>query len=172
MIETVGAGQDEVEIAGAALTTILVNNPGTGDDIQAMKAGILEIADVLVVNKADHSGADTLASQLRALLSLAPPTDRRPEIIKTVATKGEGMAELADAVVAHREWLVEEGREKTRRESNARHQLLATTQAILLERIAARTERQSLDELVRRVAERAIDPHTAAEELAATLGGD
>jgi LAO/AO transport system kinase len=172
MIETVGAGQDEVEIAGTATTTILVNNPGTGDDIQAMKAGILEIADVLVVNKADHAGADTLASQLRALLSLAPPSERRPEIIKTIATKGEGMVELADAVVAHRAWLVESGRESQRRESNARHQLLATAQAILLERIAARTEQRSLDDLVRRVAEREIDPHTAAEELVASLGDD
>ena len=171
-IETVGAGQDEVEIAGTALTTILVNNPGTGDDIQAMKAGILEIADVLVVNKADHPGADTLASQLRALLSLAPPTERKPEIIKTVATKGEGMAELADAVVAHREWLVAEGQEAVRRQSNARHQLLATAQAILLERIATRTEERSLDDLIRRVAAREIDPHTAAEELVESMGND
>jgi LAO/AO transport system kinase len=172
LIETVGAGQDEVEIAGTAITTVLVNNPGTGDDIQAMKAGILEIADVLVVNKADHAGADTLASQLRALLSLAPTTERKPDIIKTVATKGEGMAELADSVVAHREWLVAEGQEAARRRSNARHQLLATAQAILLERIAARTEERSLDDLVRRVAEREIDPHSAAEELVASLGDD
>lgn len=169
LIETVGAGQDEVEIAGTALTTVLVNNPGTGDDIQAMKAGILEIADVLVVNKADHAGADTLASQLRALLSLAPPGARRPEIIKTVATRGEGIDELANAVDAHLRWLIDEGLEPAKRQENARHQLLATLQAILLERISARTDQQELDDLVRRIADRDIDPHTAAEDLASTI---
>ena len=81
IIETVGAGQDEVEIAGTALTTLLVNNPGTGDDIQALKAGIIEIADVLIVNKADHPGADVLVSQLQALLSLSPPGSRRPPFL-------------------------------------------------------------------------------------------
>jgi LAO/AO transport system kinase len=170
LVETVGAGQDEVEIAGTALTTVLVNNPGTGDDIQAMKAGILEIADVLVVNKADHPGADTLASQLRALLSLAPPSARKPEIIRTVATKGEGVAELADAVDAHRAWLRREGLEEAKRAEHARHQLLATAQAILLERIASRTSAGELEDLVRRVAAQALDPHSAADELVKSLG--
>src|SRR4029078_13644224 len=96
IIETIGAGQDEVEIAGTAMTTILVNNPGTGDDIQALKAGIIEIADILVVNKADHPGADILVSQLRALLALAPAGSRRPPILKTVAMRNEGLVEVAE----------------------------------------------------------------------------
>jgi len=166
IIETVGAGQDEVEIAGTALTTLLVNNPGTGDDIQALKAGIIEIADVLVVNKADHPGADVLVSQLQALLALAPKGSRRPPILKTTAIRGEGMAELADAVAKHREWLETSGELTTHREANARHQVLGTARAIVLEKIRAATPQAELDALVARVAAREIDPHSAAEELA------
>jgi LAO/AO transport system kinase len=171
IIETVGAGQDEVEIAGTALTTLLVNNPGTGDDIQALKAGIIEIADVLIVNKADHPGADVLVSQLQALLSLAPAGSRRPPILKTIAMKGEGLDKVADAVDQHRKWLDETGELARHRESNARHQVLATARAILLQRIQASTPDAELQALVRRVAERALDPHTAAEELAAHVAG-
>jgi len=171
LIETVGAGQDEVEIAGAALTTVLVNNPGTGDDIQALKAGILEIADILVVNKADHPGADTLASQLRALLALAPVNERRPEIIKTIATSGEGIGELADGIDAHLGYLRTKGLESARRAQNARHQVLAATRTILLERIQSAVSAEELDALVERVAARELDPHTAAEELAGHAAG-
>ena len=167
LIETVGAGQDEVEIAGTALTTLLVNNPGTGDDIQALKAGIIEIADVLVVNKADHPGADVLVSQLQALLSLAPAGSRRPPILKTTAIKGEGLVEVADAVAAHREWLESSGELAKHRASNARHQVLATARAILLERIRQTTPEAELSGLVEKVANREMDPHSAAEELAA-----
>ena len=165
LIETVGAGQDEVEIAGTALTTVLVNNPGTGDDIQAMKAGILEIADVLVVNKADHPGADLLASQLRALLSLAPPGQRRPPILKTTATKGEGLDLLADAIQEHREYLEQSGELETTRAAQARHQVLAIARQILLERIRRSTSDAELAALVGRVAARELDPLSAAEEL-------
>jgi LAO/AO transport system kinase len=169
LIETVGAGQDEVEIAGTALTTVLVNNPGTGDDIQAMKAGILEIADVLVVNKADLPGADTLASQLRALLSLAPAGERKPPILKTIASKDEGMAELADAVDEHRQFLRQNELERDRMKKNARHQLLSAAQATLLEEIRQRTEGGDLESLIAKIADREMDPHTAADELVASL---
>ena len=169
LIETVGAGQDEVEIAGTALTTLLVNNPGTGDDIQAMKAGIIEIADVLVVNKADHPGADILVSQLSALLSLAPPGSRRPPILKTTAIKGEGLAEVADAIAAHREWLVSSGELEKQRAIDARHQVLGIARQILLEKIRRGTSEESLESLVVRVAMRELDPHTAAEELAESV---
>lgn len=171
MIETVGAGQDEVEIAGTALTTLLVNNPGTGDDIQALKAGIIEIADVLVVNKADHPGADVLVSQLQALLALAPKGSRRPPILKTTAVRGEGMSELADAIAKHREWLESSGELQSRREANTRHQVLATARAIVLERIQAATPEPELASLVARVAARELDPHSAAEELAGHVTG-
>lgn len=166
LIETVGAGQDEVEIAGTALTTVLVNNPGTGDDIQAMKAGILEIADVLVVNKADHPGADLLVSQLRALLSLAPPGQRRPQILKTIATKSEGLGLLADAIEEHRQYLLQSGRMDEKRASEARHRVLGIARQLVLERIRAALPDAALEELVARVAAREVDPLTAAEELA------
>lgn len=167
IIETVGAGQDEVEIAGTALTTVLVNNPGTGDDIQALKAGIIEIADVLVVNKADHPGADILMSQLRALLALAPKGSRRPEIVKTTAVKGEGLDQLADAIAAHRAYLVESGGIEAQRRAHARHQVLSIARAILVEKIRQGTPEEELTQLVHSVAARELDPQTAAEELAA-----
>jgi LAO/AO transport system kinase len=169
MIETVGAGQDEVEIAGTALTTILVNNPGTGDDIQALKAGIIEIADILVVNKADHPGADVLVSQLLALLSLAPKSARRPPVLKTTATRGEGMDALADAVEEHRAFLQSSGGLAEQQEIDARHQVLTIARSILLERIRQSTPEQELELLVRRVADRELDPHSAAEELAGAV---
>lgn len=169
IIETVGAGQDEVEIAGTALTTVLVNNPGTGDDIQAMKAGILEIADVLVVNKADHPGADVLVSQLQALLTLSPAGSRRPPVLKTTAVKGEGLAALADAIGEHRAYLETSGELERQRAIDARHQVLSIARAILLERIRQATPEAELEALVQRVAARELDPHSAAEALAARL---
>ncbi len=169
LIETVGAGQDEVEIAGSALTTILVNNPGTGDDIQALKAGILEIADVLVVNKADHPGADVLVSQLQAVLSLAPAGSRRPKILKTVASKGEGVAELADAIAEHRAYLESSGQLALQRANDVRHQVLSIARAVLLERVRQLTPEDELAALVEEVVAHRLDPHTAAERLAAPV---
>jgi LAO/AO transport system kinase len=169
IIETIGAGQDEVEIAGTAMTTILVNNPGTGDDIQALKAGIIEIADILVVNKADHPGADILVSQLRALLSLQPAGTRRPPILKTTATRGEGLEELIEAITAHREYLDASGQLTHHREEDARHQVLGIARQILLERIRQATSEEELNALVARVAARELDPHSAAEELTSSV---
>jgi LAO/AO transport system kinase len=171
IVETVGAGQDEVEIAGTALTTLLVNNPGTGDDIQALKAGIIEIADILIVNKADHPGADVLVSQLQSLLALAPAGSRRPPILKTTAIRGEGLDKVADAIADHRNWLESSGELARHRARNARHSVLGTTRAILLQRIQANTPESELNALVERVANRELDPHTAAEELANYVRG-
>jgi LAO/AO transport system kinase len=167
LIETIGAGQDEVEIAGTAMTTILVNNPGTGDDIQALKAGIIEIADVLVVNKADHPGADILVSQLSALLSLSPAGQRRPPIVKTTAIKGEGLGQLADSIADHYDFLQKSGGLEAHRQSQARHQLLDITRQIVLDRIQRATSEDEIGRLVAQVAARELDPHSAAEQLAA-----
>lgn len=171
IVETIGAGQDEVEIAGTAMTTILVNNPGTGDDIQALKAGIIEIADILVVNKADHPGADVLVSQLQALLSLAPKGQRRPRILKTTATRGEGLDELVEAITEHYQYLESSGLMAKHREADARHQVLGIARQILLERIRQATSEEELALLVTKVANRELDPHTAAEELAGPVLG-
>lgn len=171
IIETIGAGQDEVEIAGTAMTTILVNNPGTGDDIQALKAGIIEIADILVVNKADHPGADILVSQLQALLALSPAGSRRPPILKTTATKGEGLDALVDAIADHYAYLETSGLLARHLEEDARHQVLSIARQILLERIRKSTSETELEGLVARIAARELDPHTAAEELTASVLG-
>lgn len=171
LIETVGAGQDEVEIASTALTTILVNNPGTGDDIQAMKAGIIEIADILVVNKADHPGADILVSQLRGLLSLAPAGTRRPPILKTTSIRGEGFEELADAIAAHREEIHASGMFEHHLREDANHQVITLTRALLLDRALHAISTEELDALVGRVAARELDPRSAAETLVAAATG-
>ncbi|MGH2585427.1 MAG: methylmalonyl Co-A mutase-associated GTPase MeaB [Dehalococcoidia bacterium] len=171
LLETVGAGQDEVEVASAAQTTLVLNTPGTGDDVQTLKAGIMEIADILVVNKADLPGTDALVAQLRALLSISEHGDWLIPILKVVATRGDGIPELADAIAKHRTYLETTGRlEKDRRE-RARRQIVAAAQAELLRRAIRQAGEKGLDDLVAAVAERRVDPHTAAGQLIDTVAG-
>jgi LAO/AO transport system kinase len=172
LVETVGAGQDEVEIASTAQTTILVNNPGTGDDIQAMKAGIVEIADILVVSKGDLPGADVLASQLRALMSYA--TEHGDYIIpvhKVMALKGQGVSELIDLIDAHGEYLRSSGELERQERKVARHRVLSIARNELLQRVVRSTSESGLDDLIERVARRELDPHSAADELVSRLAG-
>jgi len=171
LIETVGAGQDEVEIAGAAETTVVVNTPGTGDDVQALKAGILEIADILVVNKADQPGADTMVHQLQALVSRGSDEHGIP-VLKAVATSGDGVAELVDAIDGHRRYLRESGQLERHRLAQARHQVLALARHELLARVLRATEENGqLDALVGAVAQRDLDPYSAARRLIESAGG-
>lgn len=163
IIETVGAGQDEVEVASTALTTVVVVPPATGDDIQAMKAGIIEIADVFVVNKADLRGANAMVIHLESIASYTPMDQRPAPVLRTVASRGEGVAELADAIEAHAAYLRESGRLEAKLRERARHQLLVALRRAVeeraLERVAGR-----LDELSQAIFERRLDPHTAAKE--------
>ena len=165
IIETVGVGQVEVEIAGAADTTIVVVNPGWGDGVQANKAGLLEIADILVVNKADRPGTADTVRDLELMLELAGEREWRAPIIETVATDPRGVDELWDAVLSHRRFLETDGRLDRRREARLRDEL----RAIVHERLGARVEEvcsgDHFDELVAKVASREIDPHAAAAEL-------
>jgi len=168
IIETVGAGQDEIEVASAAETTVLVLTPAGGDDVQAMKAGIMEVADLLVVNKADLPGADALAAQLTAMASHALPRKGRLDvpILQTVATKATGIAGLADAIDEHRRRLQSTGELERLRLDRARRQLLALARQQLLARVVRATERDGrLDALVRAVAARELDPYQAARRL-------
>jgi LAO/AO transport system kinase len=193
MIETVGAGQSEVDIARLAHTTLVVEAPGMGDDIQAIKAGILEIADVLVINKADHPGVDGTMSALRAMLDLAHPTPHVfrhhgqlevlsedyaqvrdqplwvPPILRTIATDGKGIAELADAIARHRQHLHESGdlerRERFRLQSELENLVQATLVARWREITSAHTYRAVLDDL----AARRVSPHQAVAQL---INGD
>jgi LAO/AO transport system kinase len=172
LVETVGAGQDEVEIAGAAETTVVVNTPGTGDGVQALKAGILEIADILVVNKADQPGADTLVHLLQALITRAGGDERGIPVLKTVATSGDGIVELVDAIDEHRRYLRESGQLEWHRLAQARHQVLALARHELLARVLRATEENGqLDELVGAVAQRDLDPYSAARRLIESAGG-
>ena len=166
MIETVGAGQDEVEIATAAQTTVLVTNPGGGDEIQSMKAGLMEVAQILVVNKSDLAGADTAVTQLKALLAIADPSAWRPPILKVVAKTGEGVPELVDRIDEHHAFM-RSGEHGTReRRELARKQIVALTRAAL-HREALETAGRSgaLAALVDAVAARERDPRSAAALL-------
>jgi len=166
IVETVGAGQDEVEVADTAHTTIVISPPGAGDEVQAIKAGILEIADILVVNKADQPRADTTARQLAAFLTLGRDEGWEVPVLQTVALKGQGIAELADAVDRHRSFLETSGRLEEARRHRARRQLLALAQEELLARVLASAEADGqVERLVEAIAKREVDPHTAAERL-------
>ncbi len=172
LIETVGVGQSEVEVAGAADTTIVLLAPGMGDGIQAAKAGILEIGDVYVVNKADRDGAEVTARELNHMLALGEsrrPGDWRPPIVKTVASRGEGLDELVEALEKHRAWLTDTGRLEQRRLRRAREEIEAIAVTALRERIAAVRGDSRLDALAERVLGGHLDPYQAADELVAEL---
>jgi LAO/AO transport system kinase len=160
LVETVGAGQSEVEVARLAETTVVVEVPEMGDEVQAIKAGLLEVADVLVVNKADRPGADRAARQLRAMLSTAGGrvTRKPPPILLTTATTGEGVAALVDAIDAHRAV----AREPEQARARARGQLRRALGDAAARRAASRPDWAST---VEAVATREIDPVTAAEQL-------
>jgi LAO/AO transport system kinase len=166
LIETVGVGQDEVEIVRAADTTVVVGVPGLGDDIQAIKAGILEIADILVVNKADLSGAARLVADLRHMLQLAPETTgRQPPILETVATESRGIEELIDHLDAHRAYLMESGVWRRRRAEAARRQVRAILEDRLLTRIDQLTASQDWSARFEAIAAREQDPYSVADEV-------
>lgn len=168
IIETVGVGQDEVDIIRTADISIVTLVPGTGDDVQALKAGIMEIADIFVVNKADRDGADRLVSAVEANLALHPygPDDWRPPIIKTVATTGEGLPELSAAIGKFRAH--SGAQQSTRRRTRSAYRL----RELVSQRFMARLERDVLaagefDAVVDRVAARELDPYSAANDLVA-----
>jgi LAO/AO transport system kinase len=168
IIETVGAGQDEVEIAAAAETTVVVLTPAGGDDVQAMKAGIMEIADVLVVNKADLPGADSLKGLLLAATTSASRGRLETPVLSTVALKREGITELADAIDEHGRRIERSGERDDIRLRRARRQVLTLLQERLLaDALSTPMQDGSLEELVHDVAERRLDPYAAATRLTA-----
>ena len=170
VIETVGVGQSEVDIAGLADTTLVLVAPGMGDGIQAAKAGILEIGDIYVVNKADRDGADQVRRDLRNMIALAERGEEswRPPIVKTVAQTGEGVGEVVERIDAHRAWLEASGELRRRRVRRARDEIEAIAVTALRARwgdVHARTE---LDVLAEQVADGGSDPYTAADSLLET----
>jgi LAO/AO transport system kinase len=174
LVETVGVGQSEVEVAATADTTVVLLAPGMGDAIQAAKAGILEIGDVYVVNKADRDGADQTVRELRHMLSLGPPRepgDWRPPILATVASRGEGVEELVAALDKHEEWLRSTGRLVQRRRHRAAAEVEAIALTALRERMGDVHGDRRLEALADRVAGGELDPYAAADELLAGLTG-
>ncbi|HEY2879719.1 methylmalonyl Co-A mutase-associated GTPase MeaB [Nocardioides sp.] len=171
LIETVGVGQSEVEIAGLADTTLVLIAPGMGDGIQAAKAGILEIGDIYVINKADRDGADTLRRELRSMLALAERTegDWRPPIVKTVASKDDGLDEVVTEIDRHHDWLESSGELVVRRTRRARDEIEAIALTALRARWGDVHGRSELDDLAHRVAAGVSDPYAAAETLLAEL---
>lgn len=171
LVETVGVGQSEVEIASMADTTLVLLAPGMGDGIQAAKAGILEIGDVYVINKADRDGADQVRRELRSMLALAerPEGAWRPEIVKTVAVKGEGVDDVVAALDAHLAHLRDTGELQQRRVRRAREEIEAIAVTSLRERWGDVHSRTELDDLADEVVTGRTDPYAAADELLATI---
>jgi LAO/AO transport system kinase len=174
LVETVGVGQSEVEIAGLADTTLVLLAPGMGDAIQAAKAGILEIGDIYVVNKADRDGADQVRRDLRSMLALADRPDPgepawRPPIVKTVASRGEGLDEVAAEIAKHHAWLESSGELAARRTRRARDEVEAIAVTALRERWGDVHGRSELDDLAAAVAAGDTDPYAAADELLAAF---
>jgi LAO/AO transport system kinase len=169
LIETVGVGQVEVEVAGKADTTVVVVNPGWGDSVQANKAGLMEIADVFVINKSDRKGADETRRDLEQMLDLSDlPTDSwRPPIVATIAPEGKGVPELWDAICAHRQHTETTGELARRRALRARQELREIVASRLGERARELCTGERWDTLVDEVAAQRRDPWTAADEMLA-----
>ncbi|MFJ9662472.1 methylmalonyl Co-A mutase-associated GTPase MeaB [Streptomyces griseoflavus] len=172
LVETVGVGQSEVEIASQADTSVVLLAPGMGDGIQAAKAGILEIGDVYVVNKADRDGADATARELNHMLGLGEsraPGDWRPPIVKTVAARQEGVDEVVEALEKHRAWMEEHGVLTTRRLARASREVETIAVTALRERIGDLHGDRRLDALAERIIAGDLDPYRAADELVTGL---
>jgi len=189
LVETVGAGQAEVDIASTAHTTLVIEAPGMGDDVQSIKAGILEIADLLVVNKADKSGAARTAAMLKSMLQLESTSMVRHHgqkmlggtgsdgetrsdglswqvpVLLTVATSGEGVDALVDAIVAHREFLKESGGWMEREIERSRREMEQLLQHRLISRLQSAIPKDNRERLIAAVAAREIDPYAAVAEL-------
>jgi LAO/AO transport system kinase len=167
LIETVGVGQAEVEIASLADSAVVVVAPGLGDSIQAAKAGILEIADIFVVNKSDRPGAQEVVRDLRTMLAMAGygESSWKPPIVSTTAATGSGVADLVAAIAAHGAWLDESGQRASRRRNRAREEISAIALAELRQRMGGMPGESRLDELAGRVAAGDLDPYAAADEL-------
>lgn len=171
IVETVGVGQSEVEVAESCDTTCVLNSPGAGDQIQAAKAGLLEIGDVFVVNKAERDGAQALVRELRTMISLAPRTaeDWKPPIIRTTATSAEGIGELAEQIRAHRAHGEQSGQWQQRRLRRAEAEVSARVVALLRRRYGDAADQQELAAAAARVVAGELDAYRAAVELVAAV---
>jgi len=167
LVETVGAGQSEVEIARTAHTTLVLEAPGLGDEVQTMKAGLLEIADILVVNKADRPGAMQATRALKAMLELDQREERgwQPPVLQTAALDGSGVAEVLKAIDAHRLYLQQSGLWRSKEREWTRRNLLRTLQEELLQRLLEQLGEETLEQWGERVVRKEMDARTAARHI-------
>jgi LAO/AO transport system kinase len=173
LLETVGVGQAEVDVIDHADTVVLVLMPGSGDSIQALKAGVMEIPDIIVVNKADHPLTDTMVREIRGVLSLAPQRGWKVPILKTEAARGEGVDELVVQMLAHREHIEREGTLSERRRRNLRNEVIALATSRLRRRLEARIEADAeFQRLLDEVVERRLDPASAAAAILESEGAE
>jgi LAO/AO transport system kinase len=171
-LETVGVGQAEVDIIDHADTVVLVLMPGSGDSIQALKAGVMEIPDVIAVNKADHPLTDTMVREIRGVLSLGPQEGWRVPIVKTEASRGEGVEELAEKMAAHRDFIESEGKLAERRRRNLMNEVVALAASRLRRRLEEKVRGDpAVQELLDEVVSRRLDPASAAAKLLEREGG-
>jgi LAO/AO transport system kinase len=166
MIETVGVGQDEVDIVRLADITIVILVPGMGDDVQTIKAGIMEIADIFVINKSDHSGAERVEREIRAMQSLATRHDHwTPPIVKTVASEGEGIDELAKTIADYEAYLKKDNLAFRKNVENWQERLVEMLRDAMLENARAKMESGSLERYAAEIANHKRDPYTLVEEI-------
>ena len=171
LIETVGVGQDEVDIVRLAEITIVILVPGMGDDVQTIKAGIMEIADIFVINKSDREGAERVEREIRGLQSLAVRQDGwTPPIVKTVASEGTGVADLAGAIAEYEAYLQKENLALKKSAENWQGRLVEMLRDVMLEKAQAELGDGSVARLAAEVAEHKRDPYTLVEEIAASVG--
>jgi LAO/AO transport system kinase len=171
LIETVGVGQDEVDIVRLADVTVVILVPGMGDDVQTIKAGIMEIADIFVINKSDHDGAERVEREIRALQSLAIRHDGwTPPIVKTVASEGTGVKELAVAIADYEAYLQKENRALKKSTENWQERLVTMLRDAMLEKARTQFSDANLARLAAEVAQHKRDPYTLVEEIAAEAG--
>jgi LAO/AO transport system kinase len=170
MIETVGVGQDEVDIVRLADITVVILVPGMGDDVQTIKAGIMEIADIFVINKSDREGAERVEREIWAMQSLATRSDNwTPPIVKAVASQGKGIAELATAIANYEEFLKKENLVMKRNVQNWRDRLLEMLREAMLDKARAQLSNGEAERLAAAVAEHKRDPYTVVEEIVAKV---
>jgi LAO/AO transport system kinase len=167
LIETVGVGQDEVDIVRLADITVVMLVPGMGDDVQTIKAGIMEIADIFVINKSDREGAERVEREIRALQTLATRHDGwTPPIVKTVASDGTGVQELAEAIVGYEEYLQKENRALKKSVENWQERLVEMLRDAMLDKARAQFGDGNMARLAAEVAEHKRDPYSLVEEIA------
>ena len=163
-IETVGVGQSEVDVMKLCDTTVMVMVPGLGDDIQAIKAGVMEVGDLFVVNKADRDGVHQTAREINAMLDLSMK-GWRPPVLKVIASENQGIEKVWEEVQTHRNYLIRNELFEQMRKDHARHELLALIQASLFERLESGSYAHQVDTLVEQITQRQIDPYSALDQL-------